>query len=138
MSENSSVKSNSVVTEAPASWNTKYVTPDGFVCQLTLRGETGKDLLEKANAALAWLRDGGYKPFENTPYRPRYNGSKPAANAQGNNNGHSNNGNGDNGNGTANVCPIHNVEMKRWERDGKVWFSHKSQDGSWCTGKTSK
>ena len=29
MSENTSTKTNSVVTEAPASWNTKYVTPDG-------------------------------------------------------------------------------------------------------------
>ena len=60
MSDNTSIKSNSVVTEAPASWNTKYVTPDGFVCQLTLRGETGKDLLEKANAALTWLKDNGF------------------------------------------------------------------------------
>ena len=53
MSENTSIKSSSVVTEAPASWNTRYITPDGFVCQITLRGENGKDLLEKANAALA-------------------------------------------------------------------------------------
>jgi hypothetical protein len=35
MSENTSLKNNTAVTEAPASWNTKYVTPDGFVCQLT-------------------------------------------------------------------------------------------------------
>lgn len=31
-------------------------------------------------------------------------------------------------------CPIHNVEMKRWEKDGRVWFSHKVGD-QWCTGK---
>ena len=52
MSENTAFKNTTAVTEAPASWPTKYVTPDGFVCQLTLLGESGKDLLEKANAAL--------------------------------------------------------------------------------------
>ena len=129
MSENTSVKSNSVVTEAPASWNTKYVTPDGFVCQLTLRGENGRDLLEKANAALTWLKENGFLPCENNGFRPRNNGSKSENNAQANNNGHS-----DNGNGNAHICPIHGVEMKKWEKDGKVWFSHKVEDG-WSTGK---
>jgi hypothetical protein len=41
--------------EAPASWNTRYTTPAGFVCQITLRAESGKELLEKANAAMAHL-----------------------------------------------------------------------------------
>lgn len=35
MSENTSLKNTTTVTEAPASWNTKYVTPDGFICQLS-------------------------------------------------------------------------------------------------------
>jgi len=122
MSENTSLKNNTAVTEAPASWNTKYDTPDGFVCQLTLRGENGRDLLEKANAALTWLKENGF--------RPRNNGSKPDANAQANNNSHS-----DNVNGNVHICPIHGVEMKRWEKDGKVWFSHKVE-GGWCTGKS--
>jgi hypothetical protein len=34
--------------EAPASWNTKYITPEGFECQITLRGDSGTELLEKA------------------------------------------------------------------------------------------
>ena len=70
MSDNVTTKGTSVVTEAPASWNTKYQTPDGFVCQLTLCGESGKDLLEKANAGLTWLKDNGYLPCENNGYRP--------------------------------------------------------------------
>ena len=93
MSENPTLKSNTAVTEAPASWNTKYVTPDGFVCQLTLRGESGKDLLEKANAALTWLKDNGFLPCENNSFRPRGNGSQPETNTQANNNGQPNNGN---------------------------------------------
>lgn len=46
------VKPESDFTEAPASWNTRYVTPEGYVCQITLRGDSGKDLLEKADIAL--------------------------------------------------------------------------------------
>ncbi len=119
MSDNTSVKSNTAVTEAPASRNTKYVTPDGFVCQLTLSGETGKDLLERANAALTWLKENGFLPCENNGFRTRSNGSKPDANAQTNNNGHS-----DNGDDNVHIYPIHQVEMKRWEKDGRIWFSH--------------
>ena len=45
MSENSTtLKSNFIFSEAPASWNTRYLSPDGFICQLTLRGESGKEL----------------------------------------------------------------------------------------------
>ena len=32
------------------------------------------------------------------------------------------------------ICPIHNVEMRKWEKENKVWYSHK-MNGSWCTGK---
>ena len=38
--------STTLFTESPASWNTRYVTNDGFTCQLTLRAESGKDLLQ--------------------------------------------------------------------------------------------
>ena len=41
--------------EAPASWNTKYVSPEGFECQLTLRAESGSELLEKVNGAISHL-----------------------------------------------------------------------------------
>lgn len=84
MTENASVKPN-LSLEAPASWNTKYTSPEGFICQITLRGETGKDLLEKANAAVDWLKDNGYLPCENNGFRPRNNSSKPEINGQPNN-----------------------------------------------------
>jgi len=51
--------------EAPASWNTSYITQDGFVCRITLRGETGKDLLDKASVALAYLMEHGFQPEHN-------------------------------------------------------------------------
>jgi len=129
MSENPNIKNNAVNMEAPASWNTKYVTPDGFVCQLTLRGENGKDLLDCANAALSWLRENGFIPSDFNGYRSRNNGNKSENNPQPSN---------ADGNGkqdlSENFCPIHQCEMKRWEKNGKVWYSHKI-DGEWCTGK---
>ena len=68
MSANTSIKSNVLSTEAPASWNTRYQTPEGFVCQITLRGDTGKDLLEKANAAITWLQENGFQPGESLQF----------------------------------------------------------------------
>ena len=52
MSANPITKNNAVSVETAASWNARYATPGGFVCQLTLRGETVIDLLEKAIATL--------------------------------------------------------------------------------------
>jgi len=34
-------------------------------------------------------------------------------------------------------CPIHKVEMKRREKDGQVWYSHKTKDG-WCGGQAQR
>ena len=30
-------------------------------------------------------------------------------------------------------CPIYNVKMKRRQKNGGVWYSHKTKDG-WCRG----
>ena len=51
-----------VFMEAPASWNTRFITPEGFECQITLRGETGSELLEKATTAIAYLLSQCYIP----------------------------------------------------------------------------
>lgn len=118
MSENTALKSNTLMSEAPASWNTRYVTPDGFICQLTLRGDTGKDLLEKANAALNWLKDNQFLPCENNSFHNRQSISTNSNNPS-----------------SPNLCPIHQCEMKRWEKDGRIWFSHRAGN-SWCNGKS--
>ncbi len=95
--------------EAPASWNTRYITPGGFVCQITLRGENGKDLLERAGVALAYLAE--HQCLPDTSFHK-------------------------NGNGESKQCPIHHCEMKKREKDGKVWYSHRMEDGGWCRGKS--
>lgn len=101
-------------TESPASWNTLYLTPEGYRCQLTLRGETGQEVLEKAQGALNFLAQQGCQPqgYPNRSSRNGSNGHKP----------------------DTQVCPIHQVEMRRREKDGRVWYSHKV-DGQWCKGR---
>jgi hypothetical protein len=32
-------------------------------------------------------------------------------------------------------CQVHQVQMRRNEKDGRSWWSHKAEDGSWCKGK---
>ena len=99
--------------EAPASWNTSYITPEGFVCRISLRGDTGRDVLEKAATALAFLLEHGYVPEQRQERRPSQHRD----------------------NGEKKTCLIHLCSMQRFERDGKVWFSHKLDDGSWCRGR---
>ena len=112
MTTNIVSKADASFAEAPASWNVRYCTAEGFCCQLTLRAESGKDLLEKAGIALAYLLQQGYKPEEN--HRGFHN---------------------NNGQGERKICPVHQCDMKRYEKDGRSWFSHKIDDGNWCRGK---
>ena len=105
MTIENSHNSDSLCTEAPASWNTRYISPEGFECQLTLRGETGQELLEKASGAIARLQKMGCKPY-------RYSkGTYQQQNSQ------SQKTDGSNGNGNdQSWCPIHNCSMKRWDK----------------------
>jgi len=116
-------------SEAPVSWNTRYINPEGFECQFTLRGESGQEVLEKANAAITYLLSDGCLPVVNR--YSNYGKASTSTPANGNGNNHTPPSDGSN-NGS--WCPIHNVEMKRWEKDGRIWFSHKAGDG-WCSGK---
>jgi hypothetical protein len=113
-----------VFTESPASWNTRYIDPSGFECQLTLRAETGADLLKKAGAALKALVDAGCTP--STHYHPAGNGSKPAEAPK-----------MPDGSPDPTWCVEHGVAMRRHEKDGQVWYSHKVGEGD-CRGAAKK
>jgi hypothetical protein len=112
--------------EAPASWNTRYVDPNGFECQITLRGETGSDLLEKAANAINYLLKNGCTPY--VYYRNGSHQTESKTNEV--KKDETQNNNKDN----PAWCPIHQCEMKRWDKNGRVWYSHKA-DGEWCSGK---
>jgi len=111
----------SAFAEAPASWNVRYRTPEGFDAMLTLRGASGEDVLPRAERAIVWLQEHGCEPTT----------------------GHGGNDNGykeDEQEPDTKVCPIHHVAMKRREKQGDVWWSHKAVDPStgaeyWCRGK---
>ena len=49
-------------TEAPASWNIRYLTIEGYECQFTLRGVTGAEVLGKTEAVLEHLTKHGCRP----------------------------------------------------------------------------
>lgn len=134
MATNLLPKPDVLFTESPVSWNTRYVTPEGFECQLTLRGESGQEVLEKANAAITYLLSNGCTPS----MRSFSNQSKPASNGASSKSQEYDTTdtptNGNNGHHEINWCPIHQVQMKRWEKNGRTWYSHKAGD-EWCTGK---
>lgn len=113
-------------SEAPASWNTRYVDPNGFECQLTLRADIGQELLEKVSGAIAYLLKNDCQPYH---YKVGYQG----------NNKHNQNsivkeqGSSKQSEDDASWCPIHECHMRRWEKDGRAWYSHKV-NGEWCSG----
>jgi hypothetical protein len=99
--------------EAPVSWNVRYVTAEGFAAQLTLRGASGGEVLTKAAVAVTYLVEHGAQP---DGYRPAVaTTAPPDPNAP-------------------DWCAIHGVQMKRHEKDGAFWYSHRLPDGSWCRG----
>ena len=129
MTTNITPKSDVLFTESPVSWNTRYISPEGFECQFTLRGESGQEVLEKANTALVDLLSNGCSPVVN-----RYSNYTKASSSVPENGNSNIQGSPSNGDNQGSWCPIHNVEMKRWEKNGRAWFSHKDGDG-WCSGK---
>jgi hypothetical protein len=120
--------------EAPASWNTRYLDPNGFECQITLRGETGSELLEKATSAVAYLMKNGCIPYSYRSGAGRKEGSSRQTQGGTNGNLKTNPDGKENSNGNSSWCPIHQCEMKKWDKEGCVWYSHKV-DGKWCNGK---
>jgi hypothetical protein len=35
------------------------------------------------------------------------------------------------------LCPLHGVEMKKYEKNGHSWYSHQD-NGGWCNGRAKK
>ena len=112
--------------EATATWATRYLDPSGYECLLTIQAESGSEVLQKAKVALGHLTNSQCQPLhkENKNGGEKDNGKhsgetvmvKPS------------------GNGQNPICPLHGVEMTRWSKDGRTWFSHRWDDG-WCNGK---
>lgn len=116
--------------DPPAEWTTSYLDPSGFECQLTLRAQTGADLLKRAAGALLALTNAGCTPAI----------VKPVASATTSTCGIVSTTRTmeapkmPDGSPDPTWCPIHGVSMSRHEKNGEAWFSHKT-DGGYCRGK---
>ena len=113
-------------SEVSASWSTRYINAAGFECLLSIQAQTGSEALKKAESALTHLTEAKCLPY----HRDSHNG-----NGQGN--GHKP---GDtvmvkpDGNAKNPICSLHGVEMHKWSKNGRTWYSHRWNDG-WCNGK---
>ena len=108
-------------------WTTRYLDPSGFECLLSLQAETSEEVLTKADGALNQLADNKCLPLKNNrsnngnqPQTPE----KPSVTVQVKNDDNSENP----------ICPIHGIEMFKWTKGNRTWFSHRWND-SWCNGK---
>jgi hypothetical protein len=109
-------------TEAPASFNVKAYSPQGFDIMLTLRDGDTKALMDRAEGALAWLSSKGFRPT-----------GRRSSDNSGNNSG------GNDGNPDTKICSIHHQVMRKREKHGEVWYSHKAVNPDtgeeyWCKG----
>lgn len=99
--------------DTAAVWTIRYLDPSGFECQLSLEASSGSDVLKKARGAVEYLKETQCSPILRVPTIPL---SKV------------------NDNDEVHRCLLHNVPMKRWEKNGKIWHAHKFED-HWCRGK---
>jgi len=113
-------------SEATATWSVRYVDPAGFECILSIQAETGAEVLRKAESALSHLDDAKCLPVHKNSFKG---------------NGHVKEHNSaatilikSNGNIKNPICPIHNIEMQKWSKNGRTWYSHRWNNG-WCNGK---
>jgi len=107
-------------TQAGAEFNVFFKNPLGFKCHLKLHGLSGRDVLETAAGALAYLAANNFVPEHSTAVTPTEptRENLPA-----------------DGTASASYCTIHQCEMKRREKDGQVWYSHKIEGtDDWCRG----
>ena len=114
-------------TEAPYSVNFYGVTGAGWNCQFTIRSQTEDGLTTAMGSLITRLEGYGVtpKPVGRQPTNDTQQHSaqpEPPPNFA------------DAPQVDPSWCPIHNVQMKRYEKGDSHWFSHKHGD-AWCKGK---
>jgi len=99
--------------EAPASATVRITSPNGYDWLFTIRDFTANDLFDKVKVIEGIFKNAGYYA-EGHGYTAQTS-SAPSEDDPA-------------------WCSIHNCEMKKYEKDGRTWYSHKVGD-SWCKGK---
>lgn len=123
--------------EAPYSMNTRYISPSGFIVQLTMRGDSDT-LIADFHNMLRSLLDMQCTPCDGRG-QPVYTEAPAPDFAPANPNGPSYNNGNHYGDGQANDtalgwCAKHGVQMTLRHKDGAEWYSHRLPDGTWCRG----
>ena len=113
--------------DSVATWSTRYLDPLGYECLLSLEGENGSEVLKKAISALAHLIENDCQPLLSNNHDGHVTNQqqKPNGTVMVTPSGNSKNP----------TCPIHNIEMTLWQKNGRSWYSHR-WEGGWCYGKT--
>ena len=107
--------SEALLVESSARWSARYLDPSGFECQLTLEAESGIEVLKKATSAIAHLKETKCVSISQSA-QPICSSITQKAET------------------TGVMCPIHNVEMRLYEKGSSSWYAHK-WEGKWCRGK---
>jgi hypothetical protein len=98
--------------EAPVSITLK-ATLNGHEVLVTLRGVDFASVKAQVEQASQWL---SVQAPAQPPTPPPAQGTTPPAHDE------------------SPYCHAHKAVLKRYERNGQVWYSHKTADGRWCRG----
>ena len=114
-------------SEALATWTTRYIDPAGYECLLSIQAETGSEVLTKAEGALERLAElkcvpHSQKQPNNGNEQKKFEEPTPTIQVK------------QDASSEKPICPIHGVEMTKWNKNGRSWHAHRWNDG-WCNGK---
>ena len=98
--------------EAPASVTIKAFK-NGYSLLFTIRDTEASELAKKMNTMIDYFQNNGITPD------PIQQTIKPVMEEP----------------IPENWCPIHQVEMTKYSKEGRSWYSHRLDDGTWCKGK---
>lgn len=115
-----------------ASWKTfLHDRGRGWLAELVIEEANTAALWPAVDQALGQLEARGYAPLD--PYAAPI-AARVAANLAGQLPREA----GGNGGEPPPTCPIHDVRMERYEKEGRSWYAHRLAGSGWCNGKPGK
>jgi len=93
---------------------------------LSIQAESGSEALKKAQGAISHLTEAQCIPLRKEDHN---GGNKSNGKSSGQTVMVKPDGKGKNP-----ICTIHGIDMTKWTKDGRTWYSHRWNDG-WCNGK---
>jgi len=116
----------------PNSWSWRMVDPRGVTVLINLKTDTANEAVKRYEGLVTILIDRGWEPASEGYTRPlpsNGNGNGPEDKPQ---------------EDEEHICEIHHVPMTKWEKEGRKWWSHKTDDPryaqykGWCKGEPPK